>query len=69
MVDFGNTCGENNLEMTSHDEHNLHKLIGICACCTEAELLLFVVAIYQTFANLPVICFSSFLCISNTSSN
>lgn len=41
--------------MVSHDEHNLHKLIGICACCIEAQLLLFAVVIYQASGNLPVI--------------
>lgn len=41
--------------MVSHDEHNLRKLIGICACCIEAQLLLFAVVIYRASGNLPVI--------------
>lgn len=46
--------------MASRDEYNLHKVIGICACCIEAELLLFIV-IYQPLANVPVITESVFL--------
>lgn len=41
--------------MVSCDEHNLHKLIEIYACCIEAQLLLFAVVMYQASGNLPVI--------------